>query len=230
MDRRQFLATASSVALAGCATSSDDEERRTEVKSTTATPTPTETTTVSEPDAISLSGSGDTATDTFDVEGGFTVVKLSHNGDRNFITTLMDNASDGEELLANHIGSYAGNHPLYVPQGTYLLNIEADGGWEATVEQPRPSEDDVHAVDGANWSSKWPNYAGPFKFEGTTRIKGDYQGDSNFAVHLLNINGENHDLLFNEIGSYSGSTAISTSGYGWIYTEAIGEWSIELSN
>ena len=40
----------------------------------------------------------------------------------------------------NQIGRYDGVQVVRVPkEGTYLLNVKADGKWTAKIEQPRPA-------------------------------------------------------------------------------------------
>lgn len=59
------------------------------------------------------------------------IVGLRHQGEANFIVELIgygDNS--GEELLANEIGNYSGETLVNeMPEGSYLLAVEADGTW-----------------------------------------------------------------------------------------------------
>ena len=260
MNRRRFIALTgvSMGALAGC-TSEDPEnvssdptskkaakETETTVKDTakkqaaTPTPTPTtETTTLSptptptptpipEPKPQKFTGTGSTATKKFSIEGGMTAFHFKHDGERNFIVKLMG-TSGGEKYLANEIGTWEGYHPANIPAGEYILDVDADGAWNIEITQPRPTTDDVQSLPFA-WTGAFPKYAGPFEFSGLTRVKASYSGDSNFIVYVLDIDGNQYKLLFNEIGKTSGSTAFSANGHGWIWVNATGDWQLNVTS
>ncbi len=69
---------------------------------------------------------------------------------------------------------------------------------------------------------------------GFAKVTGTYKGTSNFIVHLIDEDG-NDDYLFNEIGSYTGETAITigTAGnyrlevqaQGW---NSVGSWTVKF--
>jgi hypothetical protein len=235
MKRRAFLSAVAMVGLAGCGggngngdsngAAADATPEGTPTPESTSEPTPTP---VSEPDPLSFSGSGQAVTDSFDVQGGFTGFAFEHDGESNFQVKLLD-ASTGDrvDLLANEIGSWQAKFPRHVPAGEYLLDVTADGSWQATVTQPRPGHADVIEPP-LSFEGSYPDYEGPIEFPGLVTIAGEYSGESNFQVFVRNIDGEVADLTFNEIGAFEGKTTFSGEGFGWINVRATGDWSIRV--
>lgn len=66
--------------------------------------------------------------------------------------------------------------------------------------------------------------------EGFVVVNANYDGERNFAVKLYDESGNQVDLLFNTIGSYTGSQAlmIPTGNYKYEVT-ASGPWTIQMS-
>jgi len=219
MRRRRYLAL-SAAALAGCSSSGDQDSTDT----TTARPTEPPTA-VPEPEPISYSDSGVSFTEAFDIAGGFTAFEMSHDGSSNFIVELQTANGGRVTTLANAIGSWWAAYPLGLNAGEYQLSIDADGAWDITIYQPRPTQGDMQSLP-VEGSDRYPNYIGPVAFPGNTQIAGDYNGDSNFIVEVLSFDGYNSDLLFNEIGAFEGETMYSGEGYGWLRVQATGPWAV----
>lgn len=101
---------------------------------TIAVPEPT-----SQSESFELSGDGPEATSTFRLEKGLSKFTMTHDGSSNFIVWLIDaNTGQKLDLLANEIGSFDGSKAFGITSpGDYILNIDADGPWKVTVEQPR---------------------------------------------------------------------------------------------
>lgn len=154
---------------------------------------------------------------------------MAHNGSSNYQVELIDAATgDTAAFLANEIGVWEAYYPTYVDPGEYVLDVNADGDWIIRIEQPRPPESAASPPTGSA-NGEYPNYVGPIQFDGLTRFTGRYQGDSNFAVWVLNQHGQEVDLLFNEIGSFEGETTFSGNGVGYVRVEATGPWEIEMN-
>lgn len=84
---------------------------------------------------ITLTGSGQTATEPFELESGLAVFRMTHQGNRNFIVYLLDQNGRRVDLLVNDIGSSSGSKAVQIPRdGTYLLQVEADGPWTVQVD------------------------------------------------------------------------------------------------
>ncbi len=182
---------------------------------------------VSQPDPIELSGAGETATEAFELETGLTVVKLTHQGQENFAVTLLDENGEMVDLLANEIGSFEGATALGVTEGSYLLDVDAQGPWTATIRQPRPTD----PPKTQSFQGEGARAPRPFSLpQGLARFELSHQGQENFAVTLLDGDGNMVDLLANEIGNFQGSTAVSIpqDGAYALDVDADGPWTIEV--
>jgi hypothetical protein len=189
-----------------------------------------ESSTVPEPAPISFSGVGQEASQKFTLTEGLSIFTMKHSGASNFAIWLMDSNGQNVDLLVNVIGDFDGAKAVGISKpGDYLLDISADGPWTIDISQPRPQT--AQSV--------------PFSFRGRgqqvsqfitlslglTRFEMKHDGESNFAVWLLDSNGQRMDLLVNEIGAFDGSKAIGTKYHG-IYCldiSADGNWRIDVS-
>jgi len=179
----------------------------------TATPVPS----TQAPPPIVLSGSGPQATRLFWLADGIAIFHMTHSGQSNFAVWLMAENGTKVDLLANDIGPFDGRQAVgvigelgYASPGNHLLDIEADGTWTVTIEQPR-----VTSAPGPpqTFSGSGPDVSPPFALQmGTARFEMTHNGSSNFAIWLLDARGERVDLLVNEIGPFSGSTAVGVTG------------------
>ena len=77
-----------------------------------------------------LSGKGDDVVAISPPASGLTTITATHMGTANFVITSYD--SSGSNLLVNEIGHYSGQTTL--PDGSFLLSINADGAWTITVD------------------------------------------------------------------------------------------------
>lgn len=223
--------TEAAAADGGAATTPTQTEADEPEPTPTTTRTPTATATPPpEPDPQRVSGSGGDVTDAVSVEGGFTTFELSHTGESNFQVELVDAGSgESQEFLANAIGDYDGTVGLFVPPGDYLLDVTADGSWEATVEQPRFDSGDVEAPP-VSESGEQAAWMGPIDFDGAVEVSVEATGDGNLGVWLADVNGERVELLANDIAPFETSTIVGQDGVGvlLIETDSAG-WRIEVS-
>lgn len=251
MKRRQYLTATGTVlatALAGCSSSDDppeddenggnggngggnggngggngDEATPTDTPEPTATPAP-------EFDPIEFSDDKPVVTDTFTLSGGFTAIDYSHDGSSNFQVTVVDpSGSERDRLAANEIGRVTGAWAEGLPEGDYVLDVEADGSWEATVRQPRVPEGGGDSLPVSMDGDETDHYQA-IVLDGTARVSGRHEGDGNFQVHSYTRHGETHlgTLVFNEIGNFEGETTLDYDGSSWIFVEADGAWQLEF--
>lgn len=228
--------TESSSEPASTATSPSPTDSPAPTATPTESPTPTASTTASptpkpkkapDGESYAFDGSGATATNTFTTDGGLVTFDLSHNGDSNFAVWLLNGNGEKEELLVNTIGSWDGKVVMYLPAGTYLLDVEADGSWDADVSQPRYSSAEVDSLPQSSEGDD-STYIGPFSVDGLTRVEFVAEDDEHYAVWLKTHRGENMELLFNEIGPFEGSTAFGGTGDAIIQVRTNGEWKIVI--
>jgi autonomous glycyl radical cofactor GrcA len=229
-----LVAIVAAVIFAGCV----EEETPVPAPLPAATPTsePTATLTLTPipeltptPESIALSGTGQEATSKFSLEKGLSIFRMSHDGDSNFAIWLLDDEGDKVELLVNEIGSFDGSKAVCIKKhGDHLLDISADGRWAITIEQPRPSS--APSVPKA-LKGKGQQASEAFSLDkGLARFEMTHDGDSNFAIWLLDDEGDNVELLVNEIGNFDGSKAVSIrkSGIYLLDISADGNWEISI--
>lgn len=106
---------------------------------TTTTETTTETT---QSDTLSFKRSGSEVLEDVSLNSGLTIVEGTHEGASNFIVKFVP--SEGRNtIVINAIGTYDGATATLAQQGTYMVDVAADGQWSLTIRQPRPSAGDV---------------------------------------------------------------------------------------
>jgi len=189
---------------------------------------PTKQAEVKSPDPILLSGQGQQASNKFKLESGLSVFKLTHTGSSNFGVWLKDDKGGNVELLANDIGSFDGSKAVGVKNaGDYILDVSADDAWTVTITQPRQSTAEATRsfIGHGQASTSLFRIGG-----GLSRFKLTHTGQSNFGVWLKDKNGNNVELLANEIGVFDGSKAVGiTSGGNYILdVSADGDWTITI--
>jgi hypothetical protein len=98
-------------------------------------PSPTKTSAApkepAEPKSVKYSGGGDKVLKISKPADGANLIKLTHEGDSNFIVDQLDSDLDETENLVNEIGKYKGTTILDVTEEeeTKRLRIQADGTW-----------------------------------------------------------------------------------------------------
>ncbi len=85
---------------------------------------------------VTMEGSGSAVSKFIYLDKNLTYFDMSHNGDSNFIVTLLDKDGNYAGLLANEIGKYEGKKAEGIRDaGIYLLNVQADGNWAIKITQ-----------------------------------------------------------------------------------------------
>lgn len=170
-------------------------------------------------------GKGQQASPKFELPAGLATFQMTHSGQRNFIVHLLDDQGELVDGLANAIGPYKGSIALGANAGTYIMDINADGGWNIVVQHPIPTGDGV-AMPIQGKGNQAVLFLKLDKGLATFRLTHD--GQRNFIVHLLDDQGQLVDGLVNVIGPFDGSKAmrIPSSGYYVLDVMADGAWSI----
>lgn len=244
MQRRKFLAgtgLAATTFLAGCSGESDTNDGGNEDNSDGSSDNGgndgaesdggedengSEQESADEPDLMEFSGSGTDVTDEFDLNGGFVAVEASHTGgESNFQVELVDENGEMAALFVNSIGEFDGEVGASPEAGSYVLDINADGDWDITLRQPRPTEGDSPPVEESGDS---PSVLGPYEFGGRVQATGSYDGQGNFIVEAYPVDPGFQELVFNEIDSFEGSNTFSMNGLGFVVVQASGSWTLEM--
>lgn len=183
---------------------------------------------VADPEPIYFSGAGQYVTEAIRISRGIVRIVSSHSGGSNFIVKLLD-ADTGEmvELVTNEIGSYDGTTVIGLETGDYVFDVDADGPWRVTVEQPR----NAPVVTDTEFTGYGAQAIGPIRLKsGLVRFTTSHDGSSNFIVWLLESDGDQADLIANEIGPFEGtSSSASNGGRYWLSVAAEGNWTLSIS-
>jgi len=145
--------------------------------------------------------------------------KFSGNGN----IAVWSVAADGSQvdLLINEIDRYSGTTMFNDDGSVVALKIEADGKWSGTVKS---------LLQAPRWNPAKPLsgkgdvvYAlNPFS-SGLATIHAKYRGVSNFAIKSISSDG--YELLFNEIGNYTGENLLPDGTGIIVISAAGGSWS-----
>lgn len=83
---------------------------------------------------VTFTGSGPDVPAQFQSSGGRVDFTVQYQGESNFIVWLYDVTNkETVDLLANEIGSWSGQKSRNLPNGWYLLDVEATGSWSIDV-------------------------------------------------------------------------------------------------
>lgn len=182
---------------------------------------------VSQPDLdpVEISGTGTFSSDFFNIAGGLTIFEFKNSGSGNFIVYLFDEDGNEIELIVNEIGSVSGKNAMYLPSGTYFMNIEHGATWSFQIKQPRSF--DVKTIP-YTFSGNSPDISDLITIDGLIEINYSYSGEGNFIVYILNELGQQVELLANEIGSISGSTTFKGDGNKYFISVKLAEGNYEF--
>jgi len=177
-----------------------------------------------------FSGSGTETAGEIGLSSGPITAEFSHDGSSNFITDLV--ALEGDSLndvnLTNTIGDVEGSQVRGVAEeDTYALNVNADGEWSITLEQPANPSPESLPIDASGDSIQ---YVGPFEFDGAVEFQGSHDGSSNFIVEAVPLDPDTFgSIVFNEIGSFEGSTTVRIDGIAYLNVQADGDWTLQTN-
>lgn len=173
-----------------------------------------------------MSGTGPQATDSFELETGLVVLSAVHQAEGAFSVTLLDETGEMVDLPASAIGSFEGSSAVGVGSGTYLLDVDADGPWTVTVEQPRPAK----ALEIRSFEGEAPTATAPFSLPGgLVRFEMSHSGEGAFSVMLLDAEGNMLALPGSGVGRFDGSAAESVPGGIYVLeVDADGPWTVDI--
>lgn len=187
-----------------------------------------------EPDPIEFTGEGATITDEFELETGPTLVEGSHGGESTFDVRIVPDESDEDYALITRVGEFEGSTGTFIEDGTYLLEVDADGPWELVVRQPRAAETEA-ADPPVSFEGTGTDWIGPILFDDETRVAGACEDGSVFRVELVPQNADDSEfvwggseLIFDAIGRFLGVTDVHTDGIGYVTIDASGDWILEV--
>lgn len=201
----------------------------TETETTTSTPTNTSTANSTSGGGFSetFSGSGTSTVEGLQLSPGPVTAEFSASSEGYYSVTLvtLDGESYQDVFLVDGIVSGEGSQvKTATVGGGYNLNVEIDGEWELTIEQPTNPQPQSLPVDA---SGDGMSYLGPFQFGGPTTFQGSHSGDANYIVTAIPTDPSGMQaMIFNQLGDFEGETTARVSGTKYINVVANGEWSL----
>lgn len=178
--------------------------------------------------AHSFEGSDDELSDEFELQKGITTIELSHTGEGDFVPKMV--ALEGEEWLeeslANQSGSVNGRSVIATSDGTYQLDVEADGEWSINMEQPAVSEDDAeHPPIGGSGTGM--DYFGPIALNGEHEVAMSHDGEQTIRLQAHSTNGEWKNIA-SEIDEPEWSSTFQSNELVYFKVETDGSWTVSV--
>lgn len=175
-----------------------------------------------------LAGNGKQVTRQVSLPAGVYVFRIQHSGRSNFIVRPL--STDGRKYapLVNEIGKFSGSAVFVVDaERSYLFNVDGDGQWRISVENPRPSLDN----DKTQIKGRGQQATDVFTFEGGLYVfEMKHNGKSNFIVHPVGLSGRRLAPLVNEIGRFDGSAAETLERGEYLFQIAAdGDWEVLIT-
>ena len=177
-----------------------------------------------------FSGDGATVTDEFRAVR-FTTILYEYDGTGRFSVALRDvGADEVATVLVDESAPASGAVGVGLPDGSYALDIDADGDWEIDLGEPEaPTEG--RADPPVRIAGEGPEVFGKLAVNDQVTVSALYEGDSEFIVRAWDEanTGESPDAtIFEEQGDFDGETSIELSGFLYITVEADGPYQIEI--
>lgn len=174
-----------------------------------------------------FSGSGTSTIEDLQLSPGPVTAEFSIGSEGYYSVTLvtLEGESYQDVLLIDGILSGEGSQvKTAAVGGGYNLNVEIEGDWELSIEQPTDIQPESLPIEA---SGDGMEYLGPFQFDGPTTFQGSHSGDANFIVTGIPTDPSGTQApVFNEIESFEGETTARVSGTKYINVVANGEWSL----
>ncbi len=124
-----------------------------------------------------------------------------------------------------HCDRLNAHHCNYDPLCIY---IDAEGDWEIEVTQPRPTEGELVPFSATGTSD---DVLGPiYLTSGLHIFEMSHEGNANFIVHLVNLDGDVVEYLANEIGEadLTQAAGIDQTGIYYLDVMADSDWSVSI--
>ncbi|MFP8889896.1 polysaccharide deacetylase family protein [Natrialbaceae archaeon A-CW2] len=164
-------------------------------------------------------------TEPFDLSEG--ILTASHESDGELVVELQ--AIDGKvpnERLVTSANGDSGESILVVSDGTYKLEVDTDGPWSVSLEQPEVHSDDLEDPP-LETSGEGSGFIGPLWAEGGLSLDVTHDGEGPFIVDGYGVDGS-WEQLVNQTGPFDNSRSYAASGVCWINVEADGNWTIDI--
>jgi hypothetical protein len=172
-----------------------------------------------------------------ELKAGLVVLKAQHPGSSNFVVELIlptpgvdpSRGYDASYTLINEIGQYNGGAATSLRKdGSYLVRVDARGGYQVTLEQPAEASDDTAWM--REFSGKGQQVTPVFALpSGPITLHLTHDGKRNFQVWLYEIGGGTvGGQLVNQTGPVDETIRLDVvlEGPHLFHVKADGNWTI----
>ncbi len=192
--------------------------------------TPTNTPQPPPPEPQHFAGHGQQASSMFRLLPRLAIFRITHDGTGHFGIWVLDDQGNNVELLVNEIGVFDGAKAVRIErEGSYILDVSADGNWTVLAEQPATPPDAPGPP--LTFTGFGQDVSPMFTVtEGLATFQMTHDGSGHFGIWLLDSTGHRVDLLVNEVGMFDGSkaTGIRQAGVHLLDISANGNWTIAI--
>jgi len=180
-----------------------------------------------DPQSKTFTSDASAGIDAVPLRSAFTVVAFEHDGEENFIVE-----TDGS------VGGLVVNSPdttgavcFAADSGDYDFAVATERNWSMTVGQPFAPPEEIRTPS-VSASGDGHAVVGPIELAETTTFIGEHESDGgNFVVEVYNEDasgGTPDEVVFNQIGEFSGEARADPAGIAWLEIEADGVWRLEI--
>ncbi|AHF98433.1 polysaccharide deacetylase [Halostagnicola larsenii XH-48] len=177
--------------------------------------------------AHTFSGNGGSQTDEFDLASSGVECSFSHEGSGDFVVEAT--AIDGDlanDLLVDTTGSGPGKSFTFADEGTYQLEVEADGEWSIELDQPEVTNSDLTSLP-VSESGTGSSFIGPLESEDDISLEVSHDGDGAFLIDGFDSSGSREQVV-NKTGQFEGSRSYAVGDATWFNIEATGDWELAI--
>ncbi|KDE57942.1 polysaccharide deacetylase [Halostagnicola sp. A56] len=170
-------------------------------------------------------GSGSGQTGEFELAGSGVECRFSHEGSGDF--TVEGTAIEGDlahELVVDTTGSGSGKSFTFADEGTYQLDVQADGEWSIELDQPEVTSSDLTSLP-VEQSGTGSSFVGPLESEDDISLVVSHEGDGTFLVDGFDSSGSREQVV-NKTGQFEGSRSYAVGNATWFNVEATGDWEL----
>lgn len=174
--------------------------------------------------ATTFSGSNDLTTPAFMCGVGRLNVEWTA-GDGYFSIWLVDESGDNVDLLASQVDGGPGSTVTHISSpGYYMLKISARSPWTITLPATlQTTQATTFSGSNSQVTPAFSSSTGQLDVAWTA-------GDGYFSIWLVDVTGENVDLLASQVDGGAGSTVtrITSPGYYMLKISASSPWTVTL--
>lgn len=154
------------------------------------------------------------------------ILEATHTGEMNFTVEMIDLESGDETLVFNAVSDFSGRSITPVDPGEYVFNVNYADSY--SLEPIQIDEEDVRElpieIAGQDWDIIPVRTQGPYRFSINSQGADSY----NYTVNFHDENGMKQELLINVVGSGQYATTVTTVGFGFLFVQFDGDWTIKM--